>query len=40
MKKIIHYSGIPALMLIAALVFTPFSCSKESVKDNPEAENS
>ena len=40
MKKIINYSGIPALILMAALVFMPISCSKEAVKDNPEADNS
>ena len=40
MKKIINYSGIPGLILIAALVFMPVSCSKDTVKDNPEADNS
>jgi len=40
MKKIINYSGIPVLVLIAALVFMPFSCSKEAVKENPLTDNS
>ena len=40
MKKIINYSGIPGLILIAALAFMPVSCSKEAVKDNPEADSS
>jgi len=40
MKKIINYSGIPALVLMATLVFMPFSCSKEAVKENPLTDNS
>jgi uncharacterized protein (TIGR02145 family) len=40
MKKIINNSGIAGLVLIAALAFTPVSCSKEAVKDNPKADNS
>jgi len=40
MKKIINYSGITGLILIAALAFMPVSCSKEAVKDNPEADSS
>ena len=40
MKKIINYSGIPGLILMAALVFMPFSCSKEAVKENPLTDNS
>jgi len=40
MKKIINYSGIPALILMAALVFLPVSCNKDTVKENPNADNS
>jgi len=35
MKKIINISGIPGLILMAALVFMPVSCNKDAVKDNP-----
>jgi len=40
MKKIINYSGIPGLILMAALFFLPVSCNKDSVKDNSNADNS
>jgi len=40
MKKIINYSGIPCLILMAALFFLPVSCNKDTVKDNPNADNS
>ena len=40
MKKIINYSGIFGLVLISVLVFLPVSCNKDTVKDNPEADNS
>jgi len=40
MKKIVNYSGIPGLILMAVLVFLPFSCSKVAVKENPDADNS
>jgi len=40
MKKIINLSRIPGLFLWTALVFMPFSCSKEAVKENPLTDNS
>ncbi len=40
MKKIINYSGIPGLILISALFFLTFSCNKDAVQDNPNADNS
>jgi len=40
MKKTINYSGIPGLILMAALFFLPFSCSKVAVNGNTLPDNS
>lgn len=39
MKKIINYSGIAGLVLISALFFLPFSCNKDTVDNNPNADS-
>lgn len=39
MKKIINYSGIAGLVLISALFFLPFSCNKDTVENNPNADS-